>query len=217
MQHRNTTLTILALVLCCHAAHSAPWILRGHGLASDYAKTSTDSSISGTSFLELSGESGLQVAFELRGDRRFGWELSAGQLGIDATSGFSRLVPVSFDPLVLEEQVTRFDAGTIALRPLTAALLWHAPLGRLDVYIGPLAGVSFFDVGADMPDRDPELTYGGKVGADVRLGQGAWAVSVELRHLEVVHDAVERDLYRDIRLQSVGLGLSYGFPNRPKP
>lgn len=212
MRHRYATLTTLALVLCCSpAAHSGPWILRSHGLASDYAKTSTDSNISGTSFLELSGESGLQMALELRGDRRFGWELSAGQLGIDAASGFSRLVPVSFDPLVLEEQVTRFDAGTIALRPLTAALLWHAPLGRLDVYIGPLAGVSFFDVGADMPDRDPELTYGGKVGADVRLGEGAWAVSVELRHLQVVHDAVERDLYRDIGLQSVGLGLSYGF------
>jgi hypothetical protein len=179
---------------------------------SDYTKTSTDSSLSGSAFRELSAGSGFQAALELRRNRRFGWELSASQVDIDVVAGFRRLVPVSFDPLVLEEQVTFFDAGPIALRPVTAALLVHAPLGRIDLYVGPLVGVSFFNVDGDLPDRDPELTYGAKAGADVRLGHSKWALSIDLRHLQIVHETLERDLYRDIELQTIGVGLSYGFP-----
>jgi hypothetical protein len=215
MSGRSILALIATLVLGFPSTgHSASWVLRGHGLASDYTETSTDSSISGTSFLELSAQTGFQVALERRSGRRLGWELSAGEVDIDAVSGVRRLVPVSFDPLVLEEQVTRFDAGPLALRPVTAALLVHAPLGRFDLYIGPLAGVSFFGVGRDQPDRDPEFSYGGKAGVDVFLGRSNWALSIDLRHLQVVHEAQERDLYRDIGMQTIGVGLSYRFPER---
>jgi hypothetical protein len=197
------------------AVHSATWVLRGHGLWSDYRKTSTDSSIGGTSFLELSARSGFQVALERRSGRRLGWELGVGELGIDAVAGFRRLVPVSFDPLVLEEQVTLFDVGPIALRPVTAALLVHVPLGKLDLYLGPLAGVSFFGVGHDLPDRAAEFTYGGRAGVDVLLGRGNWALSVDLRHLQLLHETLDRDLYRDIGLQTIGIGLSYRLRGNP--
>jgi hypothetical protein len=215
MSRRYIIALITTLILGSPSAtHSASWVLRGHGLSADYTKTSTDSSVSGTSFLELSAQSGFQVALERRSGRRLGWELSAGELDIDVVSGHRRLVPVSFDPLVLEEQVTLFDAGPIALRPVTAALLVHAPLGRFDLYIGPLAGVSFFGVGRDLPDRDPEFTYGGKAGVDILLGRSNWALSIDLRHLQVVHERLERSLYRDIGLQTIGVGLSYRFPQR---
>jgi len=183
-------------------------------LESNYSKTSTDSSISGTSFLDLSAGSGFQAALEYRRHRFLGWEFSAGQLDIDATSRFSRLVPISFDPLVLEEQVTVSDLGTIALRPVTVALLFHVPAGRLvDLYLGPLLGVSIFEVNADMPERDPEATYGGKLGAEVQLGRGNWALAIELRHLQIIHEGVEHDPYRDIGLQTVAVGLSYHLPD----
>lgn len=208
-----TRLVILALLLgasTTRTATSAPWVVRGHALDSDSTKTSTDSNISGTSFLDLSTGSGFQAALEYRRSRFLGWEISAGQLDIDTTVGFRRLVPISFDPLVLEEQVTIVDRGTIALRPVTVALLFHVPAGRLvDIYLGPLVGVSLFDVGAEMPERDPEATYGGKLGAEVQLGRGNWALGLELRHLQIIHDGVERDLYRDLGFQTVAVGVSY--------
>ncbi len=218
MRYPFTKVVTLALLLgasTARTATSASWVVRGHLLESDYSKTSTDSSISGTSFLDLSAGSGFQAALEYRRHRFLGWELSAGQLDVDATSRFSRLVPISFNPLVLEEQVTVTDLGTIALRPVTVTLLFHAPAGRLvDLYLGPLLGVALFDVPADMPEREPEATYGGKLGAEVRLGRGNWALGIELRHLQIIHEGVERDLYRDIGLQAVAVGLSYHLPEQ---
>lgn len=219
MRHWYATpaaIVVLLTSLNVDAAGAAPWAFRAHALTSDYTKNSNDANVSGVALLELDAGAGLQAAFEVAVSPRFSWELSAGSLGLDATSGFSRLVPISFDPLVLERQVTMSDAGTLELRPLTAALLFRAPLGRLTLSIGPLAGVSFFDAPADLPDRDAELTYGGKVGADVRLGSGPWAVSVEVRHLQIVHEGTDRDLYRDIGLQTVAVGFSYGSLNRPQ-
>ena len=212
MRRQPPRLAIFALLLggTAGAAGAAPWALRSQLLTSDYTKRSNDSSVSGLAFLELSAEQGFDLAFEYRPRRAVGWELSVGQLAIDATPGFSRLVAVSFDPLVLEERVTLGERGTIALRPLTGALLFHLPAGRhLDLHVGPLLGVALFDVDGGLPDRDPEFAYGGKVGAEVRLGQGPWALSAELRHLQVVHEGVERDLYRDIGLQTVGFGMTY--------
>jgi hypothetical protein len=212
MRRLTPRLATLALLLCgiAGAGRAAPWTVRSQLLTSEYTKRSTDSSISGISFLELSAEQGIDLAFEYRPRRAVGWELAVGQLAIDASPGFSRLVAVSFDPLVLEERVTLGDRGTIALRPLTGALLFHLPAGRhLDLHVGPLLGVALFDVDGGLPDRDPELAYGGKLGAEVRLGQGPWALSAELRHLQIVHEGVERDLYRDMGLQTVGFGVTY--------
>jgi hypothetical protein len=39
-------------------------------------------------------------------------------------------------------------------------------------------------------------------------------LSIDLRHLQVVHERLERSLYRDIGLQTIGVGLSYRFPQR---
>jgi opacity protein-like surface antigen len=217
MRHPFMRLVLLALLLSASTARAAdltPWVLRGQALESDYEKTATDSSISGTSFLDLSSGSGFQAALEYRRNRVLGWEVSVGQLDIDATSRFSRLVPISFDPLVLVEQVTVSDLGTIALRPVTAGPLFHFPAGRLvDVYLGPFLGAAIFDVNADMPERDLELIYGAKLGAEVQLGSSNWALGIELRHLQVDHETLERDLYRDIDVQTLGVGLSYHLPN----
>lgn len=187
-----------------------PWMIRAQAMTSDYTKTSTDSNISGTNFLELSASSGFQIALEFRPRPRLGWELAVGQLTLDAKSGFSRLVPISFDPLVLEQEVTIHDRGTLNIRPLTLALLIHTSMDRrFDAYMGPLIGATFYDANIDMGDRDPEPAYGGKGGAEMRLRDSAWSVGIEVRHIEIVHDTLDRDLYRNIGLTTAGIGLSY--------
>jgi hypothetical protein len=45
----------------------------------------------------------------------------------------------------------------------------------------------------------------------VRLAGSPWAAGVEVRHLEILHDTLERDLYRNIQLTTVALGVSYSF------
>jgi hypothetical protein len=207
---RSLFLILLAATALPLPASAQRWTLRGQALDFDYRETGSSSAISGTSFLELEGGSGLQASAEYRRSRRIGWEVAAAQLDLDTTAGFTRLVPISLDPLVLEPQTTLTGRGTLRLRPLTGALLVHPPVGeRLDLYLGPLLGVTFFSVGDEADDRDPELTYGGKLGAELRLGDGRWGVGLEVRHLQIDHESTERDLHRDIGLQTVGFGVSY--------
>ena len=216
MRAKANPLLVVALVIAstCGAAHAAEtaqgWSLRGQAMSTDYEAHDLDSSISGTSYLDLSGDSGFQLAAEYRGRPRIGWELSAGEVVLDSLSRSGRIVPISFDPLVLEEQITVTGRGSLAVRPIAAALLLHPWLARrVDAYAGPTIGVALFDAQGDARERDPEPLYGGKVGVEVRLGTGRWSAGLELRHLEILHERLERDLYGNLGLTTAGLTVSY--------
>ena len=212
---RAINVTLIVVVICLFApsivqALSNRWSVRGLALGADYTKKASDSSVSGTSYLDLSGGPGFQLGVEFRPRSRAGWELSAGELTFDATSKVGRVVPISFDPLVLEERITVVDTGELVVRPITLGVLIHSSTARaFSVYGGPLIGVALFDVNVDGGERDPELLYGAKVGADVRLGRGAWAAGVEARYVEIAHDTHEHDLFRDLELTTLGVGLVY--------
>ena len=186
------------------------WTLRLQASAADYSRTQRNSYGLGVTYFELSDGRGFNVAGEYRVRPRFAWEASFGQLALDAYYRSARVYPISFNPLVLGEETTVSDSGNLTLQPLLIAALFH-PLrqNRVDVYGGPVVGLVLFDVDvADLQERDPELSYGGKVGVVVRLGS-RWSDSLEGRHLEVVHESLERDLYGDLGLTSASLGLAY--------
>lgn len=212
--HRPVVLALVIASACgpAHAADASRWSLRGQALATDYEAHDRDSSISSTGYLDLSGDSGFQLGVEYRGRPRVGWELSAGEVVLDTTSRVGRFVPVSFDPLVLEEQITVTGRGSLAVRPIAVALLVHPWVGRrVDAYAGPTAGVALFDPEGDARERDPEPLYGGKVGVEVRFGSGPWSGGLEVRHLEILHERLERDLYGNIGLTTAGITLAYRF------
>jgi outer membrane protein with beta-barrel domain len=204
------SLALLATVAPA-AADSPRWTLRARAVESDYRKDARLAYGLGVSYFTLDGGSGFEFAAELRPNNYLGWELSAGRLSLDAASRSALVYAVSFDPLVLREEIVSSSDGHLILQPIALSLLIH-PLraGPVDLYVGPQVAWVPFDVDdAGLGTREPEPAYGAKLGAELRFSNSSWSAGLELRHLEIVHEAAERDLHGNIGITTASLGLAY--------
>ncbi|MES1245641.1 MAG: outer membrane beta-barrel protein [Acidobacteriota bacterium] len=207
-------LGLLALgAIPCRAA--GPWTIRVEGGTTDYSSETFSSYQSDTSRLRLDGGQGFGVAAEYRPSLRIGVELSLSRIDLDADWRQTQLRLVSTNPTVLREVTVASDSGTLSLRPLAVAFLFHLSPDRLDFYLGPQ--VSWVDYQIDVngpPDRDAEFSYGGKVGLELALGESPWSVGASYRYLEVQHEGMERDQYTGIQLNLISAALSYRIGGR---
>ena len=201
----------MMIAVAAPAAAQSRWTLHLRGLASDYSRDSRTGYFSSTSQFELDSGKGLEVAAEFRPSPRVGLELSASRLRLDAQYRLFDTRPISFDPLVYETREIFSDSGYFELEPLAVALLFHPlPERRVDFYFGPQIAWTRFNVDVEgVPDRDPEFAYGGKIGAELHLGDSPWTVGLDYRYLQLVHDATDRDIYANIGISALALGVGY--------
>lgn len=203
----------IGLALIAPAARAAGFpglTLRAGGIATDYEKRGGISYGTYVSRLDLGGGSGPYAAAELRLHWRFGIELSAARLDLDAHYRVSRQVPISFDPFILGEELVYEADGKYTLKPLALAALFHLFSGRkVDVYLGPqVARVSFAnDLAAGT--REPEMAFGGKAGLEVRFGDGPWAAAAEIGRLEIQHESTDHDLYGNLGVSTASVLLVF--------
>lgn len=208
----TTTLFLLCVAagMTPAAAETQKWSLRVRGLSSDYQHEFVYPYFS-TSHLSIDNGTGFEAAVEYRPRPYLGLELSAGRLTFDARSWTTQIVPVSFDPLVLEEVTTFHGSGDFRMEPFSFGLLVY-PLarGRFDPYVGALVGWTRYNVDLEAGQaREPDLTYGGKVGVEYAFGESPWTLGVEYRHLEMVHETLDRDMYGDIGLDVGSFMIAY--------
>ena len=187
------------------------WTLRAGLLGTDYQKRLVTGGSLGYDELVLDGGTGYELAIELRPSQHIGWEFSLERLNLDAhlrgfANRFSGNPPTFHSELVFESD------GGFRIEPIAAAFLIH-PLRarRFDLYVGPQVAWVLYDTSVDgVPDRDAEPGYGGKLGAEMRLGEGSpWSVALELRHLQITHEGIEHDIHHDIGIQTAALVVGY--------
>lgn len=213
----STGLAILfavAVVRPAQAEDASRWTFRFRGLGSNYDHQFTSAYFT-TTRLDVDQGQGFELAAELRQNRFLGWELAVGQLSMDARLNTTQLRPVSFDPLVLREETIFSSTGDFRLTPISLSLVFH-PLQqrRWDVYIAPQVAWVRFDPRIEGAQaHEAEAAYGGKIGAELPFGS-SWSLGLELRHLEIPHESVDRDLYGDIGLDVGSLVFAYRFGSR---
>ncbi len=210
---RVALLASVVLVLAATAAAAQPprWTLRAHALASNYEHEFIYP-YSTTTYLNVDDGRGFEGSVEYRPHPRFGFELAAGQLTMDARVRVTQIQAISFNPTVLREVTIFSDEGEFTVKPFTAGLLFH-PLrqGRFDLYVGPQVAWVRYDIDVG-ESRDPYFGYGGKVGAAYSLGRSPWSVGVEYRHLELLREEnLDRSLYGEIGLDVFALTFGYRF------
>lgn len=202
---------VLVLTATAAAAQQPRWTLRAHALASNYEHQFVYPYFT-TQYLNVDDGRGYEASVEYRPHPRFGFELAAGQLTMDARVRVTQLQPISFNPTVLREVTIFTDEGELTVKPLTAGVLFH-PLreGRFDLYVGPQVAWVRYDINVAQ-SREPYWGYGGKVGAAYSLGRSPWSVGVEYRRLQLLQDeTVDRDLYGEIGLDVAALTFGYRF------
>lgn len=192
------------------------WTLKLAAGVAEYSKETFSSAGLGFDRLELGDGVEVGVAAEYRVGERVGLELSWSQVRLDAEWLRAEYRPDPGDPSVIRAVTVASDSGDFTLQPLAFALLWHpAPGRRIDFYLGPQLAWVDYDVGVDgAPERDAEWAFGGKLGADLRLGESAWSAGLALRYLEIQHEGAERDLYTGIGLPLFAANLNYRFGAR---
>jgi hypothetical protein len=193
-------------------AESPSWSLRLRTLASSYEHEFVSPYLT-TTYLNVEDGSGFEVSAELRPRQHLGVELSAGRLSMDARLRVTQLQPISFNPIVLREVTIFSSEGDFTINPFSLAVLYH-PLrqGRFDLYVGPAISWVRYDIGVDgAQDRDPEPGYGVKLGGEYLFGRTPWSLGFEYRHLELLRDGTDRDLYGDIGLGVGALVVGYRF------
>jgi hypothetical protein len=211
-----STLLLLFVVAAAPAvaADDAAWTLRLRGLSSDYRRDYVFAYFY-TSHLVIDNGTGFEVAAEFRPRKHLGVELGVGRLEFDAKTWTTQVRPVSFDPLVLETVTVFEDRGSFVIQPWTLALMIHPyTTDRLDSYVAPFAAWARYDVRIESADRDPEPGYGAKLGLEYLFGRSPWSLGVEYRHLELVHENLDRDQYGDIGLDAGSLLVGYRFNRR---
>jgi len=177
------------------------WSLRAGGIVTDYERHLATGGGIGISQLDLDGGGGPQVAGELRLARRFGVELSAARLDLDAHYKITERVPISLDPFVLGERTVYEADGDYTLRPLTLAGLVHLfPDRKVDVYLGPQVARVTFSNDLGLGRREPEMGYGAKGGVEARFGDGPWGAALDVGYLEIEHDSTDHDLFGNLAL-----------------
>lgn len=211
---RCVGLALLLLVsarMPARAAEPSRWTFRVGGLATDYEKDMASSYFSSTSRLHFGEGQGYEIAAEIRQNRLLGWELAISQLELDASYTVTQLRPISFDPLVLREETIFSSTGDFGIQPISLGLVFH-PLERrsFGLYIAPQVAWVRFDPGIEgAQERDDEPAYGGKIGAEFFFGSSPWSLGLELRHLEIQHESLDRDLYGNTGLDVGALVFSY--------
>lgn len=210
---RMALLATVVFVLTATAAAAQPsrWTLRAHALASDYEHQFVYPYFT-TQYLNVDDGRGYEASVEYRPHSRFGFELAAGQLTMDARVRVTQLQPISFNPTVLREVTIFSDEGEFTVKPFTAGLLFH-PLrkGPFDLYVGPQVAWVRYDIDVG-ESRDPYFGYGGKVGAAYSLGRSPWSIGLEYRHLELLREEnLDRSLYGEIGLDVAALTFGYRF------
>lgn len=203
------TLVVLLAPSATRAADLSRFSLRFGAIGTNYDRQYYSGYGGYTTRFDLGHGAGPFLGAEVRMNRLLGLELSAARLSLAARVRTTRLVPISFDPLVLGEQVVLSERGHFNVEPLTLALLFHPWHGsRADVYFGPeVARVRYDDNLEEISRRDPEFAYGGKVGVELRLGRGAWGLAAEVGHLAVHHEVQEHDSYGSLRISTASLLL----------
>lgn len=209
---------LLVLLLGAAPAVAQPekWTLRAGILGTDYQKRLVTGFLSGFAELELDGGTGFEVAAEYRPNRTIGWELSLGRLSLDATRRDFVTRAISFDPLVIRTELQSEEEGKFRIEPIAVALLIH-PLRarRFDLYVGPQVAWVRYSADVEAADREAEPGFGGKLGAELRLGDSSpWSVALEIRHLQIPHDTLEHELHTDIGIQTAALVFGYRMGSR---
>lgn len=210
---RNACFAALLFMPSIAYATTRPWSLRLEAGTSQYSRD-TFASYAGIHYTELSLNDGhaLAIAAEYRPTSLLGVELSFGSVELDARWREVEIRPISFNPTVLEEVTVDSDSGDFALRPITLGLLVH-PLrrDRIDFYVGPQLGRTSFHIDLHgPPSRDPEWTFGGKAGVEVRMADSPWSAGLAYRYLETQHDGQEHDPYTGLSIHLFSAVLSYG-------
>lgn len=203
---------VLLVAAVAAQAESPRWSLRLRTLSSNLEHEFV-SAASSTTYLNVEDGSGFEASAEFRPRERVGIELSAGQMTMDAGLRVTRLQPISFDPVVLREVTIFSSNGDFTIKPVSLAVLFH-PLrqSRFDLYVGPALAWVHYDISVDgASERDPEPGYGAKLGFEYLFGRTPWSLGVEYRHLELLRERTERDLYGDIGLDVGSLVLGYRF------
>ncbi|HKH44308.1 MAG TPA: outer membrane beta-barrel protein [Thermoanaerobaculia bacterium] len=194
------------------AAEPTRWTMRGRALVSDYENRFTTAYFDNRTELDVDQGLGLEVAVELRANQRVGVELSAGRMSFDAALRNIRTVPgPSTNPREFQEIVTFSDEGDFVMEPIALSLLFHVLRDRpLDLYLGPQAAWVRYDIGVEgAQEREAELAYGAKLGAELRLGGSPWSLGLELRRLQTIHESTDRDLYGNLGVNIAALSLAY--------
>jgi hypothetical protein len=194
------------------AAEPTLWTMRGRALVSDYENRFKSSYFENRTELDVDQGRGLEFAIELRPNSHVGVELSVGRMSFDADLRNIRTEhdPSSSNPRDFRDVVTFSDEGDFVMEPISLSVLFHVLRDRpLDFYLGPQAAWVRYDVGVEAQDREAELAYGAKLGAELRLGGSPWSLGLELRHIETIHESQDRDLYGSIGLNAAALSLGY--------
>ncbi len=172
----------------------------------------------------VDGAAGFGLGFEVRANDRIGIDTRL------ATSRHNFHLDVSgqigWTPWYEEHDAARSDtapllgegAGHVDLALLTVGVNFHLPRrGRVDLYAGPLAGVSYREVKFDTSrftaalstpferreaKQQAELVVGAVAGADVPFGDRGWTISTAARYLET---EMEIDSW------TVEVGMGYSF------
>ena len=198
------------------AAQPERWTLRAGILGTDYQKRLLTGGSLGYDELVLDGGTGFEVAAEYRPSQHIGWELSLSRLSVDArlrgfANRFSGNPPTFHSELVFESN------GEFRIEPIAVALLIH-PLRarRFDLYVGPQVEWVLFNADVDgAQDHEPDLGVGGKLGAELRLGEASpWSVALEVRHLPIPHETLEHEIYTDIGIQTAAIVVGYHVGSR---
>lgn len=217
MEHRSALIAALllagltALPTMSVAAEPTRWTMRGRALVSDYENRFTTAYFDNRTELDVDQGRGLEFAIEVRPNSRVGVELSVGRMSFDAALRNIRTVPgPSTNPREFQEIVTFSDEGDFVMEPISLSLLFHVLRDRpVDLYFGPQAAWVRYDVGVEAQEREAELAYGAKLGAELRLGDSPWSLGLELRHIETIHESLDRDLYGNIGLNVAAFSLAY--------
>lgn len=146
---------------------------------------------------DFDGDPGIQLSIERRLSSR--WGVEVGALHGESIAAYESRV----GDFVIEER------SELDVAALTAGVNFHlAPGRRVDLYGGPL--LAYFDFGdlaitsirdytgpeccferleilAEVEPSD-ELAWGGQIGADIQLGQGAWGLNFSARYLRTTFD-----------------------------
>jgi len=202
---------IAALPTVSVAAEPTRWTMRGRALVSDYENRFTTAYFDNRTELDVDQGRGLEVAVELRANQHVGVELSAGRMSFDAALRNIRTVPgPSTNPREFHDVVIFSDEGDFVMQPISLSVLFHVLRDRpVDFYLGPQAAWVRYDVGVYAPEREAELAYGAKLGAELRLGGSPWSAGLELRRLQTIHESLDRDLYGNIGINIAALSLAY--------
>jgi hypothetical protein len=194
------------------AAEPSRWTMRGRALVSDYENRFTTSYFENRTELDVDQGRGLEFALELRPNSLVGVELSVGRMSFDAALRDIRTEddPSSSNPRDFRDVVIFSDEGDFIMEPVSLSVLFHVLRDRpVDFYLGPQAAWVRYDVGVEAPEREAELAYGAKLGAELRLGGSPWSLGLELRRLQTIHESLDRDLYGNIGLNVAALSLAY--------